>query len=238
MKKLNKKIFITGATHGIGKATAELFCANGWTVFGISSNLKDTRGADMMHQLPNFYHETIDVNNEEKIANFLENIAPLDAAFNNAGIGIAPQKIYQADISQAQKVINTNLLGTLICMKHELRHMPQGVIVNNASLAAFKAGTGADVSYAAAKAGILRLTAEAAIAPEYQEKISFFSLAPGYIETRMTAADDKPNLARRLPSGKFGQPQNVAKLVYHIIVHHYVFNSGQCFNYDEGASLI
>lgn len=124
-------------------------------------------------------------------------------------------------------------------MKHEIAHMPgSGVVVNNASLAAFKAATGADMSYSASKAGVLALTAEAAANPEFAGRVSFFSIAPGYIETRMTAADNKEAQKRRLPSRRLGQPAEVAALVYNIITNHYAFTSGQCFNFDGGAFLI
>lgn len=233
------KILITGATHGIGKAAAELFCSRGWEVYGISGNGEDGRGAAMEKTLPGFHYRVADVSNEPEISALLGRIGQLDAAFNNAGTGIAPQKLSEADIARARRVIDVNLVGTLICMKHEIAHMPgSGVVVNNASLAAFKAATGADMSYSASKAGVLALTAEAAANPEFAGRVSFFSIAPGYIETRMTAADDKEAQKRRLPSRRLGQPAEVAALIYNIITNHYAFTSGQCFNFDGGAFLI
>lgn len=234
----SKKIFITGATHGIGKATAEYFYQKGWRVYGISSNAEDGRGQEMMRQMSGFIYEKIDVCDEEKIAAFLQKIGPIDAAFNNAGIGIKPQKLENADIKQAKRVIDVNLLGTLICMKHELQNMKKGCIINNSSVSAIKANTGADMSYAASKAGIIRLTAEAAADPKYRDRVSFFSLAAGYVKTRMTAADDENSIKFKLPGQKFSEPENVAALVYQIMSNDWVYCSGQCFNYDQGAFLI
>lgn len=233
-----KKIFITGVTHGIGKATAQYFYQKGWHVCGISSRSDDGRGQEMMRQMPNFVYETVDVCDEEKIAAFLQKNGPIDAAFNNAGIGIKPQEIEKVDIKQVKRVIDVNLTGTLICMKHELQQMKKGCMINNASLSAFKANTGADISYAASKAGILRLTAEAAANPKYRDKISFFSLAPGYVKTRMTAADDENSIKSKLPARRFSTPQEVAVLVYQIMSNDWVYCSGQCFNYDQGAFLV
>ncbi len=238
MSNLSKKIFITGATHGIGRATTELFCRNGWRVYGISSNEEDGRGAEMMKLLPTFQYTKCDVRKEEEIAALLQRIGPLDAAFNNAGIGKVKTRFDEEDIQEARLVIETNLIGTMICMKHEILQMRKGVIVNNASISALKADTGADASYSASKAGILRLTAEAAVCPEYMDRISFFSLLPGYIKTRMTAADNQDEVCRRLPYKKMGEPAEVARLVYEIIVNNYAFSSGQCFNLDEGAFLV
>lgn len=224
MMSSNKKIFITGSTHGIGKATTELFCKNNWLVYGVSSNMDDTRAKELMLKYPNFIHQTIDITNEENIAKFLQENGPFDVAFNNAGIGIAPQEIEEADILKAQRVIDVNLIGTIICLKHELRNMLKGVIINNSSISALEAKTGADMSYSASKAGILRLTAELASIPKYKNKISFFNLIPGYIKTRMTASDN-------IPSEKLGIPEDVAQLVYDISTNYYTYDSGQSFNY-------
>ena len=230
MKSLSKKIFITGATHGIGKATAELFCQKGWSVYGISSNPKDTRGYEMMNKMSNFIHQTIDITDEQKISQFLQENGPFDASFNNAGIGIAPQNIENANIDDIKRVIDVNLIGTIICLKHEINNMQKGVIINNSSISAFKAKTGADMSYSASKAGILRLTAELASNPKYQNKISFFSIIPGYIKTRMTATDN-------IPPHIEGTPQDVANLVYNIVTNHYAYISGQSFNCYKGEFL-
>ena len=238
MTYLSKKIFITGATHGIGKATSELFCKQGWQVYGISSNLEDDRGKMMMQDNKNFIHQTIDVTKEEEVAEYLQNIGPIDAAFNNAGIGITPQDIDKVDISEAQRVIEVNLIGTMICMKHEIKNMKQGVIINNSSIAAYKAQTGADMSYSASKAGILRLTAEAAANPKYRNKIAFFSIIPGYIKTRMTASDKEEKIKSKITDTQMGEPNEIAQLVYQIVLNNYAFSTGECFNYNKGAFLI
>lgn len=238
MDNSRRKIFITGATHGIGRAVAEYFCRHGWIVYGISSNPKDNSGCDMMRQFPGFVHETIDVCDEKKVAAFLQKIGNIDAAFNNAGMGIKPNELENADIETAQHVIGVNLVGTLICMKHELRCMKQGCIINNASISAVKADTGADISYAASKAGVLRLTAEVAANPKYRDKISFFSLIAGYVNTRMMAADDKNSIKSKLPGRRISETEDIAVLVYQIISNYWVYCSGQCFNYDQGAFLI
>lgn len=238
MTNLSKKIFITGATHGIGKATSELFCKQGWQVYGISSNPEDERGKIMMKDNKNFIHQTIDITREDEIAKFLQNIAPIDAAFNNAGIGISPQDIDNADIKAAQRVLEVNLLGTMICMKHEIKNMEKGVIINNSSIAAYKAQTGADISYSASKAGILRLTAEAAANPKYRNKVAFFSIIPGYIKTRMTASDKEEKIKSKITDSQMGEPREIAQLVYQIVLNNYAFSSGECFNYNKGAFLI
>jgi len=237
MTNLTKKIFITGATHGIGKATAELFCQKGWDVYGISS-VADGRGEQMMQELPSFHYFNVDVKDENAVSALLSQIGHIDAAFNNAGIGKVPERADVEDIAKAKEVIETNLLGTMICMKYEIRNIVEGCIINNASVSAFKAATGADAAYSASKAGILRLTAEAACCRDYLPRIKFFSIMPGYIKTRMTAADDECKIITKLPHHKMGMPADVALLVFKIVENNYAFTSGQCFNVDEGAFLV
>ena len=237
MTNLTKKIFITGATHGIGKATTELFCQKGWGVYGVSS-VNDGRGEQMMRNLPSFHYFNVDIRDEDAIAELLSEIGHIDVAFNNAGIGKVPERADLENIDKAKEVIETNLLGTMICMKHEIRNMTEGCIINNASISAIKAATGADAAYSASKAGILCLTAEAACVRDYLPRIKFFSIMPGYIKTRMTATDDENKIITKLPQHKMGMPGDVALLVFKIVENNYAFTSGQCFNIDEGAFLV
>lgn len=70
------KILITGATHGIGKAAAELFCSRGWEVYGISGNGEDGCGAAMEKTLPGFHYRVADVSNEPEISALLGRSRP------------------------------------------------------------------------------------------------------------------------------------------------------------------
>ena len=238
VKSLSKKIFITGATHGIGRATAELFCQRGWSVYGISSNKEDGRGEELATKYDNFHYCVADVCDEQAVIDVLDKIGTIDAAFNNAGIGKEYEYADEEHIEKARKVIETNLIGTMICMKHEIKCIKKGVIVNNASVSANKALTGCDACYSASKAGILRLTAEAAACDKYLEQIKFFSILPGYIKTRMTAKDDLSKIRHKIVGSDIGMPDDVARLVFNAVENYECYSSGQCFNMDEGAFLI
>ncbi len=220
------KILITGSTHGIGKTVAEKFLGEGWEVYGCGSSRDDKRGPD--------------ISVEEEVRALSGWCGAVDAAFNNAGTGCAPEPAHCMDTSAARRILEVNLLGTALCMKYECAQMLQkgGVIVNSSSVAAFRAATGADPVYAASKAGVLRLTAEAAVRPEYRDRIRFFTVIPGWIETRMTAMDDKREWEKRLPGGRAGTPQEVAELVYRIIKEQDCFDSGQEFHVNGGGILV
>lgn len=235
------KIIITGAGHGIGKSTAERFIAEGWEVFGCGSNAEDMRGREMAEKYPQFHYMYADIALEEDVKRLFAWCGSVDAAFNNAGVGYESVDIHMMDAEKARRVLEVNLLGAALCMKYECTLMLQGtggVIVNNASVAAYKALTGADFIYAASKAGVLRLTAEAAVQEVYRDKVKFFSVIPGWIETRMTAMDCKDEWRKKLPSKKIGTPQQVAELVYTIISNQGSFESGQEFYMSGGGCLI
>ncbi len=238
---MTQKIVITGISHGIGKSTAEKFAAEGWEVFGCGSNGGDGRGMEIAEGNPRIHYMQADISQEEEVRALFAWCGPVDAAFNNAGIGFEPREIHLMDAAQAKRVLEVNLFGAALCMKYEcdlmLKHAG-GVIVNNASVSACKAATGADAVYAASKAGLLRLTAEAAAQAAYRDRIKFFSVIPGWIETRMTAADDKEEWKRKLPSGRIGRPKQVAELVYAIVNGQNSFESGQEFQINGGGFLL
>lgn len=236
-----RKILITGSTHGIGRRTAETFLEHHWEVYGCASSREDQTGPDLERLHENFHFRYADISEEKEVRELFEWCGPIDAAFNNAGIGCAPMPIHLMETENAKRVLEVNLFGTALCMKYECASMLQeagGVIINNASVSAAKAATGADAIYSASKAGILRLSAECAAAGEYRGRIRFFTVIPGWIETRMTAEDDKRAWELMLPSKKIGTPDQAAELVYQIVTNADCFESGQEFYVDGGGRLI
>lgn len=235
-----KKILITGATHGIGRSVAEKFLEEGWEVYGCGSNRDDTRGRQMEDKYRRFHFQFADVSNEDDVRQLVALCGGMDAAFNNAGTGCAPKDIHVMDMETERRVLEVNLFGTALCMKYEIIAMlaeGRGTIINNSSVAAYRADTGAGALYSASKAGILRLTREAAAAKCYWDKIRFFSLVPGWVETRMTAMDDREQWKRMLPSESAVAPEQVAELVYTVIENSYAFESGQEFYISGGGYL-
>ncbi|WP_067151600.1 SDR family oxidoreductase [Pseudotamlana agarivorans] len=113
---MDKTIFITGASSGLGKATAKLFAANSWTVIATMRNPeKETE----LTELPNIHLLKLDINNTKQIAQVaseVEKISSVDVLFNNAAYGLMGAFEGTTD-EQLKQQINTNLLGTILVTK-------------------------------------------------------------------------------------------------------------------------
>lgn len=223
----SNSIFISGVTHGIGKATAELFCKQGWIVYGCAKNEEDSRGKEMEETLPNFYFFKADVTKEDEVKEMFQKIPELTVAFNNAGIGCVPHSIGQMNYQEAFNILNVNVLGVGLCMKYEVEKKPR-LIINNASVSAFKSKTGCDAFYAASKAAVITLTREISCMSEYQGKIDFCSISPAFIKTRMTADDQQKD-----SSNHWKSPNFVAQNVFNLATQKHPHQSGENFNINH-----
>ncbi|MCR8725941.1 SDR family oxidoreductase [Frigidibacter sp. ROC022] len=159
-----KSIIITGASGGIGKATALAFLEAGWTVGLLARNAAklDELAADhpAAHALP---CDVTDVDQvEAAFQDFVGKVGHLDVLFNNAGRGAPPQTIDEMDPEVWKAVLDVNLTGMFLCARAAFRVMrhqkPQGGrIINNGSISAVMPRPGA-APYNATKHGVLGLT--------------------------------------------------------------------------------
>ena len=136
---MNRTIFITGASSGLGKATAKLFASKGWTVI---ATMRKPENETELSQLPNIHLLKLDIGNAKQIievAAEAEKISPIDVLFNNAGYGFGGALEGAADEQLAQ-LINTNLLGTILVTKAFLPYLRQrrnGTIITTTSSTAY-----------------------------------------------------------------------------------------------------
>ncbi|GHG88637.1 SDR family oxidoreductase [Pseudodonghicola xiamenensis] len=159
-----KTILITGASSGIGRATAELFLAEGWQV-GLLA-----RRADLLQKMaegqPNAVPLVADVTDpsavERAFADFITQVGRLDVLFNNAGIFTPPATIDEMPLDDWYRSVNVNLNGMFLAARAAFaamrRQSPQGGrIINNGSIAAHVPRPGS-MPYAATKHAITGLT--------------------------------------------------------------------------------
>lgn len=170
----------------------------------------------------------------------VKELGRLDILVNNAGItrdGLL-MRMKEADWDD---VMNTNLKGVYNCSKAVMRTMMKqksGRIVNMASVVG-EMGNAGQANYAAAKAGVIGFTKS--LAKEVASRgITVNAIAPGFIATDMTRVlsdDQKAEMARTIPLGRAGQPEDVANAVLFLASEGAAYITGQVLNVDGGMVM-
>lgn len=243
----DKVVIVTGATSGIGEATAVKFAEQGAKVVLSDMSEKGRQLSDELNHkgLKTTFIQT-DVTNEVDIQKLIqETVAAydrLDIVFANAGIGNSTI-LHELSLKDWQKVIDVNLTGVFLTNKYAIKQMLKqekgGAIVNNDSIHGFvgKAGVSA---YAAAKGGVKLLTQTATA--EYAAKgIRINNVNPGYIDTPLLkdAPDEaKQDLIRLHPIGRLGKPEEVANAVLFLASEEASFITGASLLVDSGYTSV
>jgi NAD(P)-dependent dehydrogenase (short-subunit alcohol dehydrogenase family) len=221
-----KVALVTGASSGMGRATAKAFAEAGAAVVLADRNEEMLRSAT--DELTSAGHRALgvacDVTDEAQVAAMVERAVAafgrLDAAYNNAGVQSPAAEIADVSNEEYERVMAINLRGVWNCMKHELRQMREqgsGAIVNCSSIGGL-IGLPGRAAYHASKHGVIGLTRSAAL--EYASRgIRINAVCPGTIETPMVAEmlakepDAMREILRDQPIGRLGRPEEVASAV-------------------------
>src|SRR6202049_896495 len=218
-------VLITGALTGIGRAAAIIFAQEGARI--VVSGRRDKEGQALVAELQGLGAEAIfvrtDVRKDEDVRNLVDQTVKrfgrLDVAVNNAGTEGTPGPVTEQTAETYAATFDTNVLGTLLSMKHELRVMvPQGhgSIVNVSSTYGRAGAAGASV-YVASKHAVEGLTKAAAL--EVAESgVRVNVVAPGPIETGMLnrftgTAEKKAALVAGVPVKRVGTPEEIARTI-------------------------
>ncbi len=246
-----KVAFVTGAASGIGRATAVAFAREGAAVVA----------ADILEQ---GNHETArlvekqggrvltvqcDVTQAEDVkaalARTVEAFGRLDFAFNNAGIEPRKQApTAEYDEEEWNRIININLRGVFLCMKHEIPLILKGgggAIVNTSSGAGI-IGIKGSPAYTAAKHGVIGLTRSAAL--DYAARnIRINAVCPGYIDTPMMdrftggTLEGRTKVIAEEPAGRMGKPEEIAAAVIWLCSDAAAFMIGHAMVIDGGQTV-
>jgi NAD(P)-dependent dehydrogenase (short-subunit alcohol dehydrogenase family) len=239
-------VLITGALTGIGRATALAFAREGAQV--VISGRHDAAGQALATELRAFGAEVefvpADVRHEDDVRHLVDKtvarFARLDVAINNAGTEGKPGLVSDQSADSYAATFDTNVLGTLLSMKHELRVMQaqgHGSIVNLSSTLGSKAAPGASL-YVASKHAVEGLTKAAALeAAAFGVRVN--AVAPGPIETGMLdrftgTADRKAGLIAGVPLKRAGKPDEIAQTIVFLASDKAPFITGQIIGVDGG----
>ena len=218
---------VTGAARGIGAATAAAMAAEGASV--IVSDLDADAGPRIVDAIRaaggDAHFQRTDVRMEDDVRRLVdvavERFGRLDCAVNNAAVMAAPTRLSDVELDDWNHIVETNLTGVFLCLKHELRQLLSqgegGAIVNLASGLASMAWPGCG-SYCATKAGILQVTRSAAL--DYAaDRVRINAVLPGVTETDglNAMADAAPGIRdfmlSQIPYARFGRPEEVAQCI-------------------------
>ena len=233
-----KKILVTGISGGIGLACGRLFMAEGAEVLGSCRTMRpelETLGAKLF---------TLDTGDRDSIAKTVKAeiraFGHINALVNCIGI-TAPEPLFSASPARWESVIETNLFSAMRIMQGVIVPLVSkkgGAIVTISSVFGLRGGAGQS-SYCASKGALDAMTRAAAI--ELAGKnIRVNTVAPGFIDTDMTAGFDEKlraeNIAR-IPMKRFGKPEEVAELCAFLISDRAAYITGQTFVIDGGLSV-
>ncbi len=240
----DKKIFITGASGGIGLAICEKFQDKNYSLILTSSSqnkinlLKNKFGSN------NFYYQ-VDISNSESLQNCVDKIShehkDISVIVNNAGT-TQDNLIFRMQSEQWSKVIQTNLNSSYQIIKTLLPNMLKkkyGKIIGISSIVA-STGNAGQANYVASKSGMIGLYKSIALEVA-KRNINVNLISPGFISTAMT--DDlnesqKNTYLSKIPMAKFGQPIDVANLVYFLSSDKASYITGQNFHVNGGMLMV
>jgi NAD(P)-dependent dehydrogenase (short-subunit alcohol dehydrogenase family) len=242
----NSVVLITGALTGIGRATALAFAKDGarLVVSGRREDVGQALAAELRALGAEVEYVTADVRREIEVRALVDRAVArfgrLDVAVNNAGTEGKPGPLTEQTAESFAATFDTNVLGTLFSLKHELRVMleqGQGCIVNISSTFGKRGGAGASL-YSASKHAVEGLTKSAALEAAARG-VRVNAVAPGPIDTDMLSrftgtADRKAAATAGVPLKRLGRPDDVAQAIVFLASDKASFITGQIYGVDGG----
>jgi 3-oxoacyl-[acyl-carrier protein] reductase len=243
MRFKDKVVMVTGGAAGIGRVTAEAFAREGAKL--AICDVNPEAGEVAAKALgPEASFQKVDVAREAAVSAWADEVAKhygrIDVLVNNAGI-TRDALLLRLKEADWDLVMNINLKGAFLCTRAVVRYMAQqrsGRIVNVASVVGVIGNVG-QANYVASKAGLIGLTKT--VAREFAGRgITVNAVAPGFIETQMTAVlSEKVREAflTQIPLGRAGSPEDVAAAVTFLASDQAAYLTGQVLHVSGGMYM-
>ena len=243
---MKRTMVITGASRGIGAATAELAAGRGWEL--ALTYRSDSAAVDAVADLcrargaPTRTFQ-LDVSDEDAVVAVFDAIGAVDCLVNNAGVLFEQGRLEDMTAERVRTVFEVNVVGAFVCAREAVRRMSTerggrgGSIVNVSSAASILGSPNEYIDYAASKGAIDTLTV--GLAKEVAaEGIRVNAVRPGLIETGIHAAGGEPGRVARLaptvPMGRGGRADEVAATILFLASDDASYVTGALLNVSGG----
>jgi 3-oxoacyl-[acyl-carrier protein] reductase len=240
MRLKNKIAVVTGASRGIGKATALLLAQEGANV--VVNYLSSAQKADeVVSQIKKIGSDAIaiqcDISDETQVKSMMDKVVErfgrIDILVNNTGI-VFDVPFAERTVEQWKKTFDTNVLGVFLCSKYAseiMKRNNQGKIINVSSTSGMNSFSPDSMDYDSTKAAVVALTRNLAkqLAPDIQVN----SVAPGWVDTDMNINLPKDYLTEEMQKiymGRMAQPEDIAKAI--------LFFASDDSSYITGSTLV
>lgn len=221
---MNKKVFITGASRGIGRAIAHVFAEAGYDLYllchkNLASMEEFAVSLTSRYGIHSFCY-AVDLGDSEALERLLDTLPEMDVVINNAGISYVGL-LTDMSLSDWNQIVNVNLTSAFLICRNMLPAMirrQSGHIINISSVWG-NVGASMEVAYSATKGGINSFTKALAkeVAPSH---VQVNAIACGLIDTDMNACfseEDLKEVIAEIPADRIGQPEEVAALCLQLV---------------------
>ena len=239
-----KKIFITGASGGIGSAICDKFKSINSKLILTSSSEKKIESLKKIYGNDQYYYK-VDISDPEDLQNCLNDISKshkdISVIVNNAGV-TEDNLIFRMKSEQWSKVIQTNVSSNFQIIKSLLPNMLSkryGKIIGISSIVG-STGNPGQSNYVASKSGMIGLYKS--IASEVAKRnINVNVVSPGFISTAMTENlddENKNSYLSRIPMSRFGEPEDIANIVFFLASDESSYITGQNIHVNGGMLMV
>ena len=244
---MNKTVLITGASRGIGRATAIEFAKKGYNVV-INYVSDDSAAQNLKSLLTKNYNVNVmickcDVSKEDKVKEMVKNIidyfGKIDVLVNNAGIAIDTM-FEDKNVENFRKILDVNLIGSFIVSKEVGKYIKKkksGSIVNVSSTNGIDTYYEYSLDYDASKAALISLTHN--LSEYYSPYVRVNAVAPGWVNTEMNKELDEDYIAKECDNiylKRFAEPEEIAKAIYFLASDDASYINNEVLRVDGGAS--